>query len=261
MKTKTIIALLTLTLAACAPAGTTPPVNLTEVQNTAIAAVWTDVALTQTALPTATLEATPAIALPTILPTLLTIAPTLNPTQEVQVEEIKNVIQAYFEMRYQALSVSPPEDFQINGFGDLVSDSPDAMDFLTTEMAKLAVQRKWIDLNRFGYVKYEYSLKYKDIVIDTSAQIATVSLLEDFAIVHERAMERDPDDPSTTRGDQSHEIVLHNEQDQWKIVSDIYWDAWWRSYRKPGRSTDEILREINEEMRELEAMPTATPMP
>ena len=54
MKTKTIIALLTLTLAACAPAQTTPAVNLTEVQNTANAAVWTDVALTQTATFTAT---------------------------------------------------------------------------------------------------------------------------------------------------------------------------------------------------------------
>ena len=54
MKTKTIIVLLTLILVACASVQATPPVNLTEVQNTAIAIAKTKVALTQTATPTAT---------------------------------------------------------------------------------------------------------------------------------------------------------------------------------------------------------------
>ena len=155
--------------------------------------------------------------------------------------------------------MSPPKDFQSRGFGDLVSDGSDARDFLATEMAKLAVERKWIELNRFGYAKYEYSLKYKNIVIDTSAKIATVSLLEDFTVVTERAMELNPEKPSITRGDQTHEIVLHNVHGQWKIVSDIYRDAWWRSYRKPGMSTDEILHKIDAELQKLETMPSATP--
>ena len=65
MKTQQLlIILLALVLAACAPAQTTPAINLTEVQNTAIAAAWTDVALTQTATPTATPEAMPSIVLP-----------------------------------------------------------------------------------------------------------------------------------------------------------------------------------------------------
>ncbi len=209
--------------------------------------------------PSPTKPSVPTAVSPSPLPTQLTLPATLDPAQAKQQEEIKSIIHAYFDLRYQALSVSPPEDFQSNGFGDLVSAGPDAKDFLVTEMAKLAVQRKWIELNRFGYAKYEYSLTYKSVVIDTPAQIATVSLLEDFTIITERAMERNPEAPSITRGDLTHEIVLHKEEGQWKIVSDVYWDAWWRSYRKPGISTDEILSKINEELQKLEAMPSATP--
>lgn len=230
MKTQISLALLFFFLTACAPAVAPTPTELISVT-----------------------------VIPSPLPTQLILPATLDPVQAKQLEDIKSVIQVYFDLRYQALSVSPPEDFQSNGFGDLVSAGPDAKDFLVTEMAKLTVERKWIELNRFGYAKYEYSLTYKSVVIDAPAQIATISLLEDFTIITERAMERNPEAPSITRGDLTHEIVLHNEQGQWKIVSDIYWDAWWRSYRKPGMSTDEILSKINEELEKLEAMPSATP--
>lgn len=52
MKTKTIFALLILALTACAPA-VTPAVTNMDIQNTAIAAAWTSVALTPIAPPTA----------------------------------------------------------------------------------------------------------------------------------------------------------------------------------------------------------------
>ncbi|MFZ5909344.1 MAG: hypothetical protein ACOYYU_04950 [Chloroflexota bacterium] len=259
MKNRIIFTFLLITLAACTPVVEPVKTPAQPTLSALVAAVTTADALTQAAR----FPSPPPITAvtPSPLPTQLTIVPTLNPTQTVQQEEIKGVIQAYFDLRYQALSVSPPKDFQQSGFGNLVSDEPDARDFLVTEMAKLAVERKWIDLNKFGYAKYEYSLKYKDIFIDASAQTATVSLLEDFTIVTKRAMESNPEELSTIRGDLTHEIVLHNEQGQWKIISDTYWDSWWYRYRKPGMSTDEILREINTHLQKLEAMPSATPWP
>jgi hypothetical protein len=177
-----------------------------------------------------------------------------------QQEEIKDAIQAYFEIRYRALSISPPVDFQQNIFGNLVSDGDDAKDFLVTELAKLAVERKWYELNKFRYAEYEYSLVYKDIVIDASTQTAEISLNEYFEIICERAMENDPESPKTCAvGELTHEIVLRNEQGQWKILSDVYWDSWWRQFRKQGSSTDEILHSINLEMQKLEARPSPTP--
>ena len=175
-------------------------------------------------------------------------------------DEIKNTIQAYFALRYQLLSVSPPAEIQQDVFGELVSSGDDARDFLATETAKLAVERKWHELNKQRYAKYEYTLNYKDIAFDASSQMATVSLYEHFEIVCERAIESSPQNPSSCAiGGLTHEIVLHNEHSQWKIISDTYWDSWWRQFRKPGLSTSEILHNIELTMQELEAMPS--PMP
>lgn len=99
-------------------------------------------------------------------------------------------------------------------------------------------------------------------MIDMSTQTATVSLYEYFDIICERAMENNPQNPSSCAvGELTHEIVLHNEHSRWKIISDTYWDSWWRQFRKPGLSTSEILDNIELTMQELEAMPSPSPMP
>lgn len=150
------------------------------------------------------------------------------------------------------LSVSPPADIQQDVFGELVSsEDDDAKDFLATETAKLAVERKWYELNKLRYAKYEYALKYNDIVFDTSAQTATVSLLDNFEFIRESAVKSS--NPSVSKGGMSHIIVLRNEQGQWKIISDTYWDSWWRQFRKPGLTTDEILQKINAKMDRIKA--------
>jgi hypothetical protein len=79
LKKEILIALLVITLAACAPMQP----NTTDIQNTAVAMARTGVALTQTALPTATFPPptfTPPVAFPTFesLPTQIT--PTALPT-------------------------------------------------------------------------------------------------------------------------------------------------------------------------------------
>ena len=176
-----------------------------------------------------------------------------------QQKEIKKVIQKYFEIHYRALSVSPPEGFQEAGFGDLVSDGPDARDFLVTEMGKLAVEIKHYELNKLRYVEYEYSLNYKDIVVDASTEMATVSLGELFEVIRESAVEANPEDPHVSMGGLSHEIVLRNEQGEWKIVSHTYKDALWRTLRKPGSTTDEILHSIEIMLEDLEEKASPTP--
>lgn len=210
---------------------------------------------TLTLLPTSTTTIHPVLE--TGLPPSPTITP--NATQAAQQEDIKDVIQAYFEIRYRLLSVSPPANIQQDVFGELVSSGDDAKDFLATETAKLAVERKWYELKELRYAKYEYSLKYTDILFDTTTQVVTVSLLDNFKIIREWTIKSNPENPSVTRGGLSHEIVLHNEQGQWKIISDTYWDSWWRQFRKPGLSTNQILHNIELKMKKLEAMPSPTP--
>ena len=206
-------------------------------------------------LPISSITPIPASASP--LPTQLTIVPTLDPTQTIQQEEIKSVIQEYFEIHYQSLSVSPPANFQETGFGNLVSDGPDAKDFLVTEMAKLAVERKHLELKKFRYTEYEYSLDYLDLVVEENGQIAKVHLIEKFLIFCELSLVDDPEDPKIcTEGDLNHALLLRNEQGGWKIVSDAYWDLWWMRFRKPGATTEETLNAIELLMQKLETTPT-----
>ena len=208
-------------------------------------------------LPTSSITPIPASASP--LPTQLTIVPTLNPTQVIQQEEIKKVIQEYFDIHYQALSTSPPEDFQETGFGDLLSELPEAKDFEAIEKAKLEVQAKYWEIKHLRYVEYQHSLDYDDIVVDSATNMAKAFLLDRADVVRERSMEYNPEDPRITYREFRHIFVLHNEKGEWKIVSDIYLDSWWQQFRKPGSTTEEILNAIELLMNKLETMPSPTP--
>jgi hypothetical protein len=64
----------------------------------------------------------------------------------------------------------------LDGFGNLISNQPEANAFLDAELGKLAVEIKHAELNRLRYVDYEFFLDYKDIAIDGSTQTATVLL-------------------------------------------------------------------------------------
>jgi len=215
---------------------------------------------TSTHTPAPTLSSTPNPVTKTPLPTQLTIVPSLNPTQVIQQEGIKSILQEYFDIHYKALSVSPPANFLETGFGDLVSDGPDAKDFLEAEMAKLAVEMKHHELHRLRYTDYDYFLDYLDIVVEEDGQIANVQLIEKFVIFCELSLLDDPEDPKIcTEGDLPHAFLLRNERGGWKIVSDAYWDYWWMRFRAPGATTEDVLNAIHLVMQKYETMPTPTP--
>ncbi|MCZ7666520.1 MAG: hypothetical protein M5U34_04475 [Chloroflexi bacterium] len=65
-----------------------------------------------------------------------------------QQDKIKSIIQSYFDIRYQAMNT-----LKFDGFGNLVSDIPDAAVFLETESGKLAVEIKHAELNHLRYVR------------------------------------------------------------------------------------------------------------
>ena len=75
-----ILLALTILLTACAPQGT-PTMAPADVQNTAVAAAWTMVAMTQAAIPTATPLPPTETPSPTPLPTF-TAEPLIIPTLE-----------------------------------------------------------------------------------------------------------------------------------------------------------------------------------
>jgi len=176
-----------------------------------------------------------------------------------QQEELKDFIQSYFEIRYRALSVAHSDDFKQDGFGNLVSDTPEAKPFLRAELAKLAVDIKHAELDHLRYVDYKYSLDFRNIVIDSSAKLATVSVVEDNEVIYEISAELNPKDPIVSRtANIEHTIILREEQGQWHVVSDDYNDYLWRMLRKMGKSTDEILRVMDKMLSTMKASPSPT---
>jgi len=114
-------------------------------------------------------------------------------------------------------------------------------------------------LNELLYVEYDFSLRYIVIDIDESTKKATVSLGDCFDVIRESAVEANPEDPTISSGGLSHEIVLHYQGGQWKIISDVYRDALWRTLRKSESSTDDILRGIEIMLADLVERASPTP--
>lgn len=160
-----------------------------------------------------------------------------------ELEELKAIVQSYVEIRYRALSVSDADDFKQNGFGDMVSDMHEAEVFLREEMAKLAVQIKHAELDHLRYVSYKVFLNFRSITIDPDTQVAKISVIEGNEVVYEISAELNPENPIISHvAGIEHTITLRKKQDQWRIISDTYYDDLWRMLRGTGSSTDEILR-------------------
>lgn len=124
LQTVTIVILVTI-ISSCKPVVQHPLIPTlypTDVIATILASTSTPTT-TLTLLPTSTTTTIVHPILETALPPSPTITP--NATQAAQQEDIKDVIQAYFEIRYQLLSISPPADIQQDVFGELVSSGDD----------------------------------------------------------------------------------------------------------------------------------------
>ena len=162
-----------------------------------------------------------------------------------QQEELKSVIQAYFEIRYQALSASQPNLFQLNGFDDQVSDGFDAKAFLDAELGKLEVEIKYAKLNQLSYVNYKYFLDFREFTFNAHTQTAIVLVVEGNEVIYEISAINDPENPTISQmTGLKHTIILRQEQGAWKVASDEYNDLLWRVLRETGRSAEELLNSI-----------------
>jgi hypothetical protein len=111
-------------------------------------------------------------------------------TPSAEEDGIKNIIKEYFEIRYRAFNT-----LQLDGFGNLISNQPKVNTFLDAELSKLAVEIKHAELNHLRYMDYKFFLDYKNIIIDSSTQTATVSLSLRHDVVYEISVELDPVNP------------------------------------------------------------------
>lgn len=192
------------------------------------------------------------IKTPSPLPTQLTVIPTNNSKENEIESEIKTVIYDYFDIHYQALSISPPIDFQQNGFGDLISDLPEAQEFEDLEVLKLIYQSTYWEQVDLRYVVYDHKLRFDQIEFGEDLTTATIRLLDKAEIVRERQYDPSSNDSKKTYREFGHIFSLRKEIGEWKIVSDRYYDSFWNRFLSHGYTGQEIYDAIIRATRELE---------
>jgi hypothetical protein len=164
-----------------------------------------------------------------------------------QQEEIKIVIQSYFDVRYRARNAQNPDDFRLTIFGDMISGGDDAKVFERAEIAKMAIVMKHERINRLRLVNYQFALNFIDFSLDPASQIVTVSVVETSEYITETAIEHSPNHPILSKaGDIKHVIRMRLEQRGWKIVSDYYSDMLWRQLRTSKLSAEQILASVRQ---------------
>jgi hypothetical protein len=162
--------------------------------------------------------------------------------ESAEQEEIKHVIESYFEVRYHSL-----DSLQLEGFEKLIGKSSDGGNLFRSELDKLEVEIQHAKRYHLRYSQYKFFLDFKEISIDLSAGEATVSAVEGHDVVFEISEEIFKSQPviSSMRNLQ-HTIIMHNEQGGWKIVSDSYEDYLWRLMKTTGVSKEVLLQSMAE---------------
>lgn len=152
-------------------------------------------------------------------------------------ENIKRVIQSYFDARHKSFNT-----LQLEGFDDLISNTPEAITFWNAESRKLQIELKHAKVYGGRYVAYEYFLDYQNISVDLAVEKAAISVSLRNNIIYEISALLASGEPiMSSMSGEDHTIVLQKEDGEWKIISDIYNDFPWRMIRKSGDPIDEVL--------------------
>ncbi len=245
---KSGISFFLLILTSCNGFASTPTVSPANAMQTAISVALTELVKTQTALPSAT--PTPSI-LPTSTPTFFIPPPTTLPSTtptvvspyEADHQAIKKVIAAYFDKIYLMHN-----SFRLEGFGDTVSTSPEAVGFLKTELRKQAMNIVWARSNFLRYASYHFSLDYSEIVVFDSGQRARANFTEGNRIVYELSLPSAISSQVSHMSGVKHIIILRHEKDGWKIIYDVHDDYSHGSLYAPTPFPKDVLNELDKEL-------------
>lgn len=243
-KAKTPLFLLAVLLTACNRFTPSPALDPTSVMETSVSFAITNNVGTQMAIPTAT----PMPPVPTSTPTFSATEPTALPSTpptpvspyEADHEEIRKVIDAYFDKVY-----SMRNSLQVDGFGNTVSTSDEANGFLRTELRKRAVDIVWARQNYLRYASYEYTLDYSEIVVFDAGQRARANFTEGNGIVYELSI---PSGMVSHMSGVKHIMNLKKEQDGWKIIYDVHEDQSHRSLYAPTPFPNDVLNGLDQQL-------------
>jgi len=148
-------------------------------------------------------------------------------------KEIERVINHYFESRYHSLQVLNQEDISLL----IDQDSSETQRFWRKEFDKIEIDIMHAKLYHLRYVSYIFYLNFKDISLDPSGNMASVTVVEGHDVIFEIS------NPNiSSMRNLNHTISLRKIDGFWKIASDYYNDYLWKYLQQTGKSKGEILR-------------------
>ncbi|MBU0510938.1 MAG: amidase domain-containing protein [Chloroflexi bacterium] len=156
---------------------------------------------------------------------------------ETEEEQIKEIIEIYFDMRYLSHHTLSLEDF-----GSLTDPSSQGNDFSNSEMEKLEIELYHAKVNHLRYLEYDFFLEFTDISINMQTRTAAISVIEGHDVVFESSKGIYDDEPIvSSMRNLEHVIVLRKENDTWMIVDDDYEDYLWHLLNSTKQTKEEML--------------------
>jgi len=113
-----------------------------------------------------------------------------EPSDTTEKNEIQRAIEQYFDARYRSFG-----SLQLEDLSPMTDNSPQSNSFLNSQSDKLKIEIQNAKLNKLGYADYKYFLDFTEILVDTSSQTATVTLLEGHDVVFEISKELSQSQP------------------------------------------------------------------
>lgn len=146
--------------------------------------------------------------------------------------EIKTLIDQYFRTRYEGQRVGTQQDF-----GRFTTGSPQANQFIQAERDKREVELLQASLFGLNYLKYDYTLAFPNIKVDTTTKEALVTVIEGHDVVFASS----PAIVSKSSGIE-HTITLRHDGVRWMIEEDAYGDDMRRMITEGGGKDAAIAR-------------------
>jgi len=153
-------------------------------------------------------------------------------------DQITNTVQAKFYMRYRSFSKLEMESFE-----GLIDESSKGYSFKSSEFEKMEIELSHARYYHLRYLRYEYFLDFKDILIDSFDEVAILFVVEGHDVEFEISREVSKVEPIISKmRNLQHSIVLRKENGTWKIVSDTYEDYLWRLLKTTGLSKKDLIQ-------------------
>lgn len=161
-------------------------------------------------------------------------AATINATYNVNTDEIQNLLDQYFQVRYESRKNNVIPD--LSQF--IAVNSEKARNFLSTETEKLRLETLHANKNDLEYLDYKFMIDIQSVDFNSEDSTVTVIILENHEVVFKKTPRI-----ISKMNNLVHQIILSPNGQLWKIIDDTYDDFLWRAIRQT--SVEFIERQIN----------------